>query len=289
MELRQRKRIANRLPRYDIGKLSSSQEITSIGGASPTSYLKQKYTSIPTQKIASPPTQEIGDGNTDVGSIMGYAGTVQGALFSQQGKFSDGASTKIKEYGTAIGSVIPGKYGKAVTQAADLSSEIVGNAHYKVSDQQMMNEAGTNESVVNGIGYTRQNMLDTRGAYKDVKSTGVNSTLSSTGKGVALGATVGSIIPGLGTVAGGIIGGAVGLIGGIFGSGAARRRQKRINSNAQVQADVNNQYQQAMADTIGLQNRYYADNYDTTGTVLFGANHGKDLKQRKRIRNKTKV
>lgn len=246
MELRQRKRIANGLPRYVIGKSSA-------------------------------------------GSIISQAGTTQGELFSQQSKFGDGASTKIKSYGTAIGGIIPGPYGKAVTQAADLSSEIVGNAHYKVSDQQMMNETGTNESVVNGVGYTRQNMLDTTGAYKDVKSTGVNSTISSTGKGAALGATVGSIIPGLGTVAGGIVGGAIGLIGGIFGSGAARRRQKRINSNAQVQADVNNQYQQAMADTIGLQNRYYADNYDTTGTVLFGANHGKDLKQRKRMRNKTKV
>ena len=242
MELRQRKRIANRLPRYDIGKISLSQ-----------------------------------------------AGTTLGDLFSQQGKFDDSASTKIKSYGTAIGQLIPGKYGKAVTQAADLTGEIVGNAHYKIGDQQMINESGTNESVVNGIGYTRQNMLDTRGAYKDVKSTGVNSTIASTGKGAALGATVGSIIPGLGTVVGGIVGGVVGLAGGIFGSGAARRRQKRINSNAQVQADVNNQYQQAMADTVGLQNHYYADNYDTTGTVLFGANHGKDLKQRKRVRNKTKV
>ena len=248
MELRQRKRIANRLPRYDIGKQSSSQ-----------------------------------------GTTIDQAGTMLGDLFSQQSKFGDSASTKIKSYGTAIGKLIPGKYGKAVTQAADLTSEIAGNAHYKIGDQQMINEAGTNESVVNGIGYTRQNMLDTRSAYKDVKSTGVNSTIASTGKGAALGATVGSIIPGLGTVAGGIVGGVVGLAGGIFGSGAARRRQKRINSNAQVQADVNNQYQQAMADTVGLQNHYYADNYDTTGTVLFGANHGKDLKQRKRIRSKTKV
>ncbi|UVX36726.1 MAG: hypothetical protein [Bacteriophage sp.] len=43
----------------------------------------------------------------------------------------------------------------------------------------------------------------------------------------------------------------------------------------------------ASADTVGLENNYYANNYNTTGGVLY-ANRGKDLKLRKRI-NRAKV
>jgi hypothetical protein len=34
------------------------------------------------------------------------------------------------------------------------------------------------------------------------------------------------------------------------------------------------------ADTENLQNRYYQNNRDTTGDIVYGANRGKDLKKR---------
>ena len=160
-------------------------------------------------------------------------------------------------------------------------------ANYSHSSSEMMNQAGTTESSVNGIGYTRQNVADTKAAYNDVSKTGLNNTVSSTATGATTGAAIGSIIPGLGTVAGGIIGGIIGGIGSLFGARKARRRQNRIGKNAIIQTDVINSANMASADTVGLENNYYANNYNTTGGVLY-ANRGKDLKLRKRI-NRAKV
>ena len=160
-------------------------------------------------------------------------------------------------------------------------------ANYSHGSSEMMNQAGTAESSVNGIGYTRQNVADTKAAYNDVSKTGLNNTVSSTATGATTGAAIGSIIPGLGTVAGGIIGGIIGGIGSLFGARRARRRQNRIGKNAIIQTDVINSANMASADTVGLENNYYANNYDTTGGVLY-ANRGKDLKLRKRI-NRAKV
>jgi hypothetical protein len=44
----------------------------------------------------------------------------------------------------------------------------------------------------------------------------------------------------------------------------------------------------AYADTEALRNKYYQDNYDTTGQLLY-ANNGKDIIGRKRLMNITKV
>ena len=160
-------------------------------------------------------------------------------------------------------------------------------ANYSHGSSEMMNQAGITESSINGIGYTRQNVADTKAAYNDVSKTGLNNTVSSTATGATTGAAIGSIIPGLGTVAGGIIGGIIGGIGSLFGARRARRRQNRIGKNAIIQTDVINSANMASADTVGLENNYYANNYDTTGGVLY-ANRGKDLKLRKRI-NRAKV
>lgn len=305
MDLRQRKRI-NNVPRYKsgadlnqkVGFTGQSQQdvandltrmigrnapagsvVAGSGSSSPSFNIGQMAPSKWNNKggLSTPSVDE---------SIIGQVGNAVSGAFDQSSKFTNSASKSIGQFGD-LASKIPGPYGQAIGGVFKLASNYSGMANYSHGSSEMMNQAGTTESSVNGIGYTRQNVADTKAAYNDVSKTGLNNTVSSTATGATTGAAIGSIIPGLGTVAGGIIGGIIGGIGSLFGARRARRRQNRIGKNAIIQTDVINSANMASADTVGLENNYYANNYDTTGGILY-ANRGKDLKLRKRI-NRAKV
>lgn len=293
MELIQRKRIAN-LPRFNGGVGSAGSALKSqlisqynygnidakVGAAPAGGGIKQGL-------FQNPPSDYTKD-NSTTGSAMSTVGNVIGNAFDQSSKFDNKTSNDIKNYGGAVAKLIPGKYGEIASGLVDITANTIGMYNYKHTGDEMRNEAGTDTATINGINYNTQNALDTNSTYKDVKGTGIKNTIASTGKGVAMGAALGSVIPGLGNVVGGAIGGVLGLAGGLFGGRSAAIRQKRINRNAAMQTQMINQDQMAQADTEGLQNKYYQNHYDTTGTVLY-ANRGKDLRQRKRLINKTKV
>lgn len=293
MDLRQRKRI-NNIPKFNSGTGSLSDSINGIGGdITGLNQYKTNITSIPTQadinNMRGPGKITMGlgpDSKPTAGQVIGQVGNAIGGAFDQSSKFTDSTSNSLGQIGS-LASKIPEPYGQAIGGVFKLASNYSGMANYSHSSSEMMNQAGTTESSVNGIGYTRQNVADTKAAYNDVSKTGLNNTVSSTATGATTGAAIGSIIPGLGTVAGGIIGGIIGGIGSLFGARRARRRQNRIGKNAIIQTDVINSANMASADTVGLENNYYANNYNTTGGVLY-ANRGKDLKLRKRI-NRAKV
>lgn len=293
MDLRQRKRI-NNIPKFNSDTGSLSDSINGIGGdITGLNQYKTNITSIPTQSdinnMRGPGNITMGLGSNSkptAGQVIGQVGNAIGGAFDQSSKFTNGTSKSLGQFGD-LASKIPGPYGQAIGGVFKLASNYSGMANYSHGSSEMMNQAGTTESSVNGIGYTRQNVADTKAAYNDVSKTGLNNTVSSTATGATTGAAIGSIIPGLGTVAGGIIGGIIGGIGSLFGARRARRRQNRIGKNAIIQTDVINSANMASADTVGLENNYYANNYDTTGGVLY-ANRGKDLKLRKRI-NRAKV
>ena len=293
MDLRQRKRI-NNIPKFNSGTGSLSDSINGIGGdITGLNQYKTNITSIPTQadinNMRGPGKINIGFGPI-AGQVIKQVGPTManaiGGAFDQSSKFTDSTSKSLGQF-SDLASKIPGPYGQAIGGVFKLASNYSGMANYSHSSSEMMNQAGTTESSVNGIGYTRQNVADTKAAYDDVSKTGLNNTVSSTATGATTGAAIGSIIPGLGTVAGGLIGGIIGGIGSLFGARRARRRQNRIGKNAIIQTDVINSANMASADTVGLENNYYANNYNTTGGVLY-ANRGKDLKLRKRI-NRAKV
>lgn len=293
MDLRQRKRI-NNIPKFNSGTGSLSDSINRIGGdITGLNQYKTNITSIPTQadinNMRGPGKITMGlgsDSKPAAGQVISQVGNAIGGAFDQSSKFTDSSSNSLGQIGS-LASKIPGSYGQAIGGVFKLASNYSGMANYSHGSSEMMNQAGTTESSVNGIGYTRQNVADTKVAYNDVSKTGLNNTVSSTATGATTGAAIGSIIPGLGTVAGGIIGGIIGGIGSLFGARRARRRQNRIGRNAIIQTDVINSANMASADTVGLENNYYANNYNTTGGVLY-ANSGKDLKLRKRI-NRAKV
>ena len=303
MDLKQRKRIINSIPRFNTGNDGSDLAGATRNLPSITGYVQQNVTSIPTyQQIsnmktpgiqgaqmqkhdygsmgASMPSFNIGQKPDYVSMGTSIAGGI-GDLFSQSGKFGDKTSSAIRNYGGAAASMVPGKHGQLAQAAVTLLADTIGMSRYKHTADEMRNNAGMSNSTINGINYTTQNSLDTKSMYSDVKDTAIKNTISNGLKGSVAGLAVGGPI-------GAIVGGVLGNVLGIFGGRKAMIRQKRINRNAQMQNLMLNQGQMAYADTEALQNKYYQDNYDTTGQLLY-ANNGKDIVGRKRLMNITKV
>lgn len=326
MDLKQRKRIINSVPRFNTGNdgnyigqiranLSSQQSYGNIdqkvginntndvsqmigqnapiSQSSPSFNIGQKSASqwnnsggLQMQKYgfgsmeSSTPSFNIGQKPDYVSMGTSIAGGI-GDLFSQSGKFGDKTSSAIRNYGGAAASMAPGGYGQLAQAAVTLLADTIGMSKYKHTADEMRNNAGMSNSTINGINYTTQNALDTKGMYSDVKDTAIKNTISNGLKGSVAGFAVGGPI-------GAVIGGVLGNVLGIFGGRKAMIRQKRINRNAQMQNLMLNQGQMAYADTEALQNKYYQDNYDTTGQLLY-ANNGKDIVGRKRLMNITKV
>ena len=287
MQLKDRKRI-NNIPRFNSG-FDSNTAFKSIGegvknnGGIGSNLMTKEYftkklnTQISNMKLPHSsfkiPKQLINEGSYSVVDALGDA-------FSQSDKFTDSTSNDIRNYRGIISKTIPGKYGKLAGDLLDITSNAIGIHNYHHNNDQMMNEAGTTERTINGIGYTTQNDIDTAKSYSDVKSTGVKNAVSMGLKGSAAGFLVGGPI-------GAIAGGVLGNILGIFGGRRAAIRQGRINRNAIKQNSLINAQQKAYANSQGLVNNYYANNDDTTDDILY-ANRGKDLRLRKRINNKKK-
>ena len=281
--------ISQSSPSFTIGQKSASQ--WNNGGAdldeatrnlpSLTGY----FPSIPTyQQISTMKTPGIQGAQMqkpDYGSMGASIAGGIGDLFSQSGKFGDKTSSAIRNYGGAAASMVPGKHGQLAQAAVTLLADTIGMSKYKHTADEMRNNAGMSNSTINGINYTTQNALDTKSMYSDVKDTAIKNTISNGLKGSVAGLAVGGPI-------GAIVGGVLGNVLGIFGGRKAMIRQKRINRNAQMQNLMLNQGQMAYADTEALQNKYYQNNYDTTGQLLY-ANNGKDIFGRKRLMNITKV
>ena len=281
--------ISQSSPSFTIGQKSASQ--WNNGGAdlaeatrnlpSLTGY----FPSIPTyQQISTMKTPGIYGAQMQKPDYVSMGTSIAGGigdLFSQSGKFGDKTSSAIRNYGGAAASMVPGKHGQLAQAAVTLLADTIGMSKYKHTADEMRNNAGMSNSTINGINYTTQNALDTKSMYSDVKDTAIKNTISNGLKGSVAGLAVGGPI-------GAIVGGVLGNVLGIFGGRKAMIRQKRINRNAQMQNLMLNQGQMAYADTEALQNKYYQNNYDTTGQLLY-ANNGKDIFGRKRLINITKV
>lgn len=305
MDLKQRKRIINSVPRFyngvDMGEIRASvpswQSYGNIDqkvGINNINDVKQMIgqnapvsQSSPSFAIGQKPASQWNNNGgfqmqkPDFGSMGASMANGIGDLFSQSGKFGDKTSSGIRNYGGAAASMVPGKYGQLAQGVVQLVSDTIGMTKYRHTADEMRNNSGMSNSTINGINYTTQNALDTKSMYSDVKDTAIKNAVSNGFKGSAAGFYVGGPI-------GAVVGGVLGNVLGIFSGRKAMIRQKRINRNAQMQNLMLNQGQMAYADTEGLQNKYYQDNYDTTGQLLY-ANNGKDLVGRKRLMNITKV
>ena len=94
--------------------------------------------------------------------------------------------------------------------------------------------------------------------------------------GAALGASVGSIIPGFGTVIGGAIGAVGGLVTGLFGSASRRKRLARKIFAANQEKEASNLFNRTSAHSDYLNQQYAYKHENTQDDLLYGAKGGKD-------------
>ena len=158
MDLRQRKRI-NNIPKFNSGTGSLSDSINGIGGdITGLNQYKTNITSIPTQSdinnMRGPGKITMGlgsDSKPTTGQVIGQVGNAIGGAFDQSSKFTNSASRSLGQFGD-LASKIPGPYGQAIGGVFKLASNYSGMANYSHGSSEMMNQAGTTESSVNGIG-----------------------------------------------------------------------------------------------------------------------------------------
>lgn len=144
------------------------------------------------------------------------------------------------------------------------------------SAESILTDGGTQQSNAMGVGYQRYLGPNEDKEWKDLKRENFQNTLGAVGSGAALGASVGSIVPGIGTLVGGVGGALVGGITSIFGSSSRKRKLERALNRARLTAQSRNMYAYSGAASKALENDYYNDHVNTDNSVLY-ANRGKDL------------
>lgn len=144
------------------------------------------------------------------------------------------------------------------------------------SSESILTDGGTQQSNAMGVGYQRYLGPNEDKEWKDLKRENFQNTLGAVGSGAALGASVGSIVPGIGTLVGGVGGALVGGIASIFGSSSRKRKLERALNRARLTAQSRNMYAYSGAASKALENDYYNDHANTDNSVLY-ANRGKDL------------
>lgn len=144
------------------------------------------------------------------------------------------------------------------------------------SAESILTDGGTQQSNAMGVGYQRYLGPNEDKEWKDLKRENFQNTLGAVGSGAALGASVGSIVPGIGTLVGGVGGALVGGIASIFGSSSRKRKLERALNRARLTAQSRNMYAYSGAASKALEDNYYNSHMNTDNSVLY-ANRGKDL------------
>ena len=242
MELKERKKINNQfLLKYDPGKDLSSFKMY------PGQGISFVHSTMP--------------GSASIGKIYG--------LPTQQSPAIDNSLAKSNIDNSLANSNIVG-------QGLTFLNSVANTFGNNKSAESILTDGGTQQSNAMGVGYQRYLGPNEDKEWKDLKRENFQNTLGTMGSGAALGASIGSIVPGIGTLVGGVGGALVGGIASIFGSSSRKRKLERALNRARLTAQSRNMYAYSGAASKALENDYYNDHVNTDNSVLY-ANRGKDL------------
>ena len=266
MELTELRRIRNNninsksLPEFKNG-LSGNTLADQLGGWQPTQqyYPKALSSTNPLFDVSTlgpemPTVKDLGipSGNTviPITATPDQKSLITGDTTT--GHNFDNGLQKIKPTKTSAVTNV-GAAANIVPAAIAFGTDLHDSANYGVTKEELMAQGGQSQQSTGGIGYDVYNGVNMPQFKAQVAKENRQNTLKTVGSGAALGAAVGSIIPGLGTVAGGIIGGAAGFIGSLFGS--SRRKKKALEQARMANRDVaiHNDFQKDGAETMRLQ------------------------------------
>lgn len=256
MQLKQRKRINNRVERFNPGKIDGTNPytVTFNRPVSNTTALGLDMNQRPVDQLNS---QQID------------------RLEQQFGEGSRGSSGGGSQFGNRLANA----GGNIVTSGVQFAGAINESFGDVSSTGELQANAGTTQAQGSGFDYQKQNDINAQKEYNKLSKQNTKNTLGTMAAGAGFGAAVGSIFPGFGTAIGAVGGALIGGVVGLFGGKSRRRKLNRRIFNAQQQINANNNYYQSSAQTDYLQQDYLQQHGNTQDDVIYGARHGKDLKQ----------
>lgn len=130
----------------------------------------------------------------------------------------------------------------------------------------ILQESGTSVGQGSGFSFQKQNSVDAGAQMDELSKQNTANTLQTAAAGAQLGSAFGPIGAGIGAVVGGV----TGFIGGLS---RKSKMAERIR-NAQIQAQRNNDFNLASAQTDYLTNQYNLDHDNTQNGLLYHAKDG---------------
>lgn len=257
MELKQRKRINNTLPKFD-------------DGADFLNYYQQQNPIFPIYPGVNTPNYGPDDliGSSGNSLSQTLAPSVLGGVdLQKQASQVSVPNNQTKQPNTST-TTTGQKAASVVGGIVNLAQGYLGQQSAVKSTEELMANAGTQNRSIGGVGYVRQNYANDSEVLSDIDKSGLSSTIGGVASGASAGAAFGPIGAGVGALVGGIT--------GLFGWSASKSAQrKRLNNARQLTSRINTG-NQAGAMTTALQQDYYSQYGNTNGGVLY-ANKGKDI------------
>lgn len=184
-------------------------------------------------------------------------------------KFEGGLGKAIGDLGNVAGAAVSNLGG-----AIDFVGGIASAGQFNMTADDALRDAGTSSGNIGGVGYTRQNDVDSAQISAQTSAENSANTVGLMGKGASLGASVGSVAGPVGGLIGGAVGAIGGLVGGLFGGAARKRKMRRMIAEAKDKAFRQNDYARSGALTSAMQQQYAQEFGDTESQSLYGFEDG---------------
>lgn len=267
MELKDRKRINNKLPGFAGGfpGLEKAKGI-SLGFTGPLSIYDIQMPEYVSPWLKSKAGRELLSSVTPIldkkWNITGLERNIKAPIINRA---YPSAKDNFKNFG-----------GQAIQQGIAFAGDIMNSfGNVKSADDMLMNAGRTNGSV-NGIGYEKQNYVDEAAERDELRKENTNNILKDIGSGASFGGALGSVVPVLGTALGTGLGAAVGGLLGWAGGSSRKEKQEEQMREAQRKADRTNTYRRSIGNTEYLTQNYASQYGNLADYQLPHAKDGKD-------------
>lgn len=229
MELKQRKRVVNNLPKFDTGIDWRQRDLDDI-----TRSVQNQY-------------------------------GLNNQIFQERANYKPYTNLNEKSAQSSLSSAAPAM----ITQGIQFTGDVIKAFGPVKSERELLSDSGTGQGSVMGVGYETQNSIDTGAQMDQLRAENTSNTMSTVSSGAALGGTIGSVIPGVGTAVGAVGGAIIGGIAGIFGSSRRKRKLKQKMIQANLLAQRTNMFNRTSAMSGAMEQNWALEHSNTQDDILY--------------------
>lgn len=179
----------------------------------------------------------------------------------------------------------------------DMLNGIFGMEGNTRSSQDMIDTASKQTVYRNGVAYDKLGGVNSglEGQYVKTQNTSdtIKNAISGAGAGMAtagaIGATAGSVVPGIGTAIGAGVGALIGGLGSLFGASKRRKKMRENLNKASLSIENTNRQNEAVAASQGLRNQFYQNHYGYGGYLNADRGFNPSYSTEKRLNGETRV